>query len=153
MNLNEIKELMREFNDSGIYKMSLEIEDTKIKLEKEPVINNYSQPQVSVMPAPAAVPVVNQDIIQNSNSETTEEELSGTAVKSPVVGTFYAASAPGAEPYVKEGQKVNKGDVICIIEAMKMMNEIQAPITGTVSKILVKEEEMVEYDQTIMLIQ
>ena len=73
-------------------------------------------------------------------------------VKSPVVGTFYQASAPDAAPFVTIGQRVQKGQTLCIIEAMKMMNEIAAPVSGEVVKILVNQEDMVEYDQTIMLI-
>ena len=65
---------------------------------------------------------------------------------------FYEASAPGKEPYVKLGQHVEKGQTLCIIEAMKMMNEITAPVSGTVAQILVKSEEMVEFEQPIMMI-
>ena len=76
----------------------------------------------------------------------------GTPVKSPVVRAFYRASSPEAAPFVTVGQRVQKGQTLCIIEAMKMMNEITAPVAGEIISILVNQEDMIEYDQTIMLI-
>lgn len=78
---------------------------------------------------------------------------SGTEVKAPIVGTYYAAPAPGKPPFVTVGQRVKKGDVIMIIETMKLMNEIQSDIDGVVSKILVKDGQAVEFDQPIMIIE
>ncbi len=78
---------------------------------------------------------------------------SGTTVKAPIVGTYYAASAPGKPPFVTVGQRIKKGDVIMIIETMKLMNEIQSDIDGVVSKIFVKDGQAVEFDQPIMVIE
>lgn len=156
MNLNDIKALMQEFDASGIHKFELEADTFKLKLAKEskepkvmPVAAHHPMPMhlaPAHQPAPEAAPAA------APAPEAAPAAMNGTPVKSPVVGTFYQASAPGAEPYVTVGQQVKKGQTLCIVEAMKMMNEITAPVSGTVTEILVKEEDMVEFDQVIMLI-
>lgn len=149
MNLNDIKMLMQEFDASGIHKFELEMDTVKVKMAKEPVPKAVvSVPAAQPVAAPA--PVMEAPVIGGAPVE--EVKLEGVPVKSPVVGTFYSASAPGAEPFVTVGQQVKKGQTLCIVEAMKMMNEITAPASGTVTEILVKEEDMVEFDQVIMLI-
>lgn len=95
---------------------------------------------------PAAAPVMQQ------NAQAEAPAVSGNVVKSPIVGTFYAASAPDKPPFVTVGQQVKKGDVIMIIESMKLMNEVQSEFDGTVAEILVKNGEAVEFDQPIMII-
>ena len=95
--------------------------------------------------APAAAP-------QAEAPASSEIQVSGTPVKAPFVGTFYRAAAPGEDPFVKLGQKVSKGDVIGIIEAMKLMNEITAPCDGVITDIFVEDEKLVEYDQVLMSI-
>lgn len=96
------------------------------------------------MPAPA--PAVSAQV------ETKSEVISGNVVKSPIVGTFYAAPSPEKPAFVKVGDKVEKGDVIMIIESMKLMNEVQSDFDGVVEKILVSDGQAVEYDQPIMII-
>jgi acetyl-CoA carboxylase biotin carboxyl carrier protein len=150
MNLNDIKMLMQEFDASGIHKFELEIDTMKLKMAKEPAAKVVAAlPTAStVVAAPvqeAATPVI-------GTAPEAAAPLNGVPVKSPVVGTFYQASAPDAEPFVTVGQQVKKGQTLCIVEAMKMMNEITAPVSGTVTEILVKDEDMVEFDQVIMLI-
>ena len=152
MNLTDIKALMQEFANSDIHKFELETDGIKLKLAKE----SAAKPVVA-MPTAAPIPMSTMPsyeapVIASGALETEKPVLSGTPVKSPVVGTFYSASAPGADPFVTVGQQVKKGQTLCIVEAMKMMNEITAPISGTVTDILVKEEDMVEFDQVIMLI-
>ncbi|MDE7302810.1 MAG: acetyl-CoA carboxylase biotin carboxyl carrier protein [Oscillospiraceae bacterium] len=95
---------------------------------------------------PAAAPVMQQ------TAQAEAPAVSGNVVKSPIVGTFYAASAPDKPPFVTVGQQVKKGDVIMIIESMKLMNEVQSEFDGTVAEILVKNGEAVEFDQPIMII-
>lgn len=92
-------------------------------------------------PAPAAAPVA-----------AAAESANKKYIRSPFVGTFYAAPSPDAEPFVKVGQSVAKGDVLCIVEAMKLMNEIEAESSGTITEILVNNAEPVEYDQPIFVI-
>ena len=127
MKLDFIKQIMSEFDQSNVTKMKVEIDDLKIELEKE------------------------EEVIEDKQIK--QEQATGTAVKSPIVGVFYSASSPESEPYVTVGKNVKKGDIVCIIEAMKVMNEIKAPCDGTVTSILVENEALVEYDQALMVIE
>ena len=144
MNLQEIKDLMKEFAASDIYKLSLEIQDVKVKLQKQPPANLTAAATVPANPILSATPAAPT---QESCTAATQQ---GTPVKSPVVGVFYSAASPEAAAYVQVGDKVQKGQTLCIIEAMKRRNEIKAPCTGEITEILVKNEDMVEYDQIIM---
>ncbi len=102
---------------------------------------------------PQMASVMQTPIMQKqSEAAPAEKAVSGNVVKAPIVGTYYAASAPDKPPFVKVGQQVKKGDVIMIIESMKLMNEVQSDFDGTVAEILVKNGEAVEYDQPIMII-
>ncbi|MDE6091704.1 MAG: acetyl-CoA carboxylase biotin carboxyl carrier protein [Ruminococcus sp.] len=104
----------------------------------------------SVMPVGVSAPVAQQNNVSTPADEKSEN--SGNIVKSPIVGTFYAAPSPDKPAFVKVGDKVKKGDVIMIIESMKLMNEIQSDFDGVVEKILVSDGQAVEYDQPVMII-
>ncbi len=138
MKLDFIKQIMSEFDQSNVTKMKVEIDDLKIELEKESEKVEYVKP-------------VEKEVIEDKQIK--QEQATGTAVKSPIVGVFYSASSPESEPYVTVGKNVKKGDIVCIIEAMKVMNEIKAPCDGTVTSILVENEALVEYDQALMVIE
>ena len=152
MKIDLVKQLISEFENSEVFKMKVEMEDVKLELEKAPVA------PVNVVSAPVATPVVQAPVNQvapvEAKVEAKEEPVvSGTPVKSPIVGVFYAASSPTAKPYVEVGSKVKAGQVLCIVEAMKVMNEIKAPIDGTVTAIMANTEGLVEYDQVLMIIE
>lgn len=137
MNIDAVKEIMKMFSQSSIAKMELDTKELKIKLEKEiqPATTSIAQP------------------IRISNIEEKKEEIKeGTWVKAPLVGTYYSARSAGGTPFVQIGQPVKKGDVLCIIEAMKVMNEIASPVDGIVSEIVVTNEAMVEFDQELIRI-
>ena len=138
MKLDFIKQIMSEFDQSNVTKMKVEIDDLKIELEKESEKVEYVKPVEK-----------EKEVIEDKQIK--QEQATGTAVKSPIVGVFYSASSPESEPYVTVGKNVKKGDIVCIIEAMKVMNEIKAPCDGTVTSILV--ETLVEYDQALMVIE
>lgn len=140
MKLDFIKQIMSEFDQSNVTKMKVEIDDLKIELEKESEKVEY------VKPVEKEKKVVIEEPIKPT-------QTTGTPVKSPIVGVFYSASSPESEPYVTVGKAVKKGDIVCIIEAMKVMNEIKAPCDGTVTSILVENEALVEYDQALMVIE
>lgn len=149
MKLDIIKELMDKFSDSDIHKMDVEFDDIKIKLEKEDVKEVVAQAPVMQMPSqPVPVPAA-----PALSTPVQEESISGEMVKAPLVGVFYSKNSPEAKSFVEVGSHVNAGDTLCIIEAMKVMNEIKAPISGTVTSILVKDEDLVEFDQVLMSIQ
>lgn len=113
-------------------------------------------PPPPIMGIPAAMPAAQQPVQTNAqpanNSGKTAAAYDGNVVKSPIVGTFYAASAPDKAPFVAVGKQVKKGDVLMIIESMKLMNEVQSDFDGTVTEILVSNGQAVEYDQPIMII-
>ncbi len=137
MEYDKIKELMNDMGNSNLTEMDIDFADgTKIRMKKDlnqaKVISEVTLNQVNTeMPK-----------TQNTNQE---KEISGNIVKSPMVGTFYLKPSPTSEPYTEVGKQVKKGDILCIIEAMKLMNEIESEHTGKVEEILVKDGEPVEY--------
>ena len=146
MKIDLVKQLINEFENSEVFKMKVEIDDIKLELEKTPVapVNVVSTSVVSA-PTPTLAPV--EQVAAN------EPAITGTPVKSPIVGVYYASSSPTAKPYVEVGTKVKAGQVLCIVEAMKVMNEIKAPIDGTVASIMANTEDLVEFDQVLMIIE
>lgn len=134
MDTEKIKSIMKMFEESQISKMDLTDGDLHITLEKDIVVKQV------VAPVNIETPVQEQ------------EEKAGTPIKSPIVGTYYQSSGAGKEPFVKVGDMIQEGDTICIIEAMKVMNEIKATVSGKVLSIEVQDGETVEYDQTLMMI-
>lgn len=114
--------------------------------------NVVSAPIAGAAPV-AAAPAVSTSTSSAPTKAATTEEVKGEEVKSPMVGTFYSAPSPDAAPYVKEGQEVKKGDVLCIIEAMKIMNKIEAEKAGKIVKIVAKDGESIQYDQPLFIIE
>ena len=99
-------------------------------------------------------PVVSNKVINNIQAEnTSKEEENYKIIKSPMVGTFYTSSSPKAEPFVKVGDKIKKGQVVCIVEAMKLMNQIESEFSGKITEICVQDGQAVEYGQTIMYVE
>lgn len=153
MEIQELKsiaiELMAALRANGMGEVELETGGAKIKVKSQiqPPCSVPSQPPAvgnGAAPAPATVP---------ENSSTSSPLPAGTEIKSPLVGTFYVAPAPDAPPFVLVGQKVETGDTLFIIEAMKTMNEVKAPCNGTVVCVLAQAGDIVEYNQTVMVIQ
>ena len=144
MDLRQIKNLMKEFEDSKIHKLEIKDNDFSILLEKE---NNNM-----VVSTPSYAPVGSYNEPLKAKEQVIEEvEVNDNLlVRSPLVGTFYQAPSPDSEPFVKVNQNVSKGDVLFIVEAMKVMNEITSPVNGTVVSINVKDTSMVEFDQIVM---
>ena len=140
---------MEAFSSSGLTSFSLKDGDFELSLSSEKTEQVYVCPPAAPagVPAPAAVPAA-----QPSAPAAKEEEISGNVVKSPIVGTFYASAAPDKPPYVTVGKTVQEGDVLFIIESMKLMNEVTSEFNGTVEKILVQNGQAVEYGQPIMVI-
>jgi len=163
MNVNEIKELVELLNDSSISELKIENKDFKISIRTKHFYQGKVQQVVSqAMPMPQALPSANlmpavPTITDATNSEQIVKEGSDAAAddknyaifRSPMIGTFYRSSAPDKPPYVKIGDVVKKNDVVCIIEAMKLFNEIEIEMDGTIDKILVEDRSPVEYDQPL----
>lgn len=141
MEIKEVYRLMDRFEVSSLTHMELSMEGSNIVFEKGS--SNVSQNTVSYE---AVEKQSQQSVVKTPVNE-------GEAIKAPIVGTFYTASAPGEEPFVKPGQMVKAGQVVGLIEAMKLMNEITAPKDGKIVDILVQDEEMVQFDQKLMIME
>lgn len=155
MDLKLIQNILNLISENEVDEVSIEEGDFKIKVKKTGSVQQvtYSQPvpQPASNPTPAAQP----DSGESSSDESTQPAVQshdGETVKSPIVGTYYSAPSPDEPPFIKEGDKVTKGQTLCIVEAMKIMNEIEAEFSGTVQKILVNNAQPVEYDQPLFII-
>ncbi len=159
MDLRSIRKLLEIVQSHDISEIEIKEGDTNIRItkNKEPVIMQApAQQVVQAAPAPAAAPAQPQTAAPAAESSApapAAAEESGFVVKSPMVGTFYAAPAPDADPFVQVGDHVNVGDTLCIIEAMKIMNPIEAEVSGTIKKILVQNAEPVEFGQPLFIIE
>lgn len=144
MKVQEIISLMKAVSDYGMTELKLDDGTTKLSLRKEAVI----QEAVEKQPVILAAPVGNEETMQRAEVSFSSDQV----VASPLVGTFYSAPSPDADDFVKVGDTVKKGQVLGIIEAMKLMNEIESDFDGVVEAILVKNEEVVEYGQPLFRI-
>lgn len=152
MNIKEIKEILVLMKENDLCELEIEKEGIKLKLKKdsagqfvtEPVVQTVRSAVRSLPPA-AEAPAAAQP-------SAPAAAPAGTFIKSPMVGTFYAAPAPDQPAYVSAGQTVKPGDVLCIIEAMKLMNEIKSDVGGVIEEVLVKNGEPLEFDQPLFRI-
>ncbi len=143
MDLEKLKEFIELAKDSGVEELRYELGEEKYHVSFAAKGGGYV-PVMQQAPAPA---------VGSLSSGPSEEVDDGTVkITSPFVGTFYAAPSPGAEPYVKVGDKVSPGKVLCIVEAMKIMNEIEADVSGEIVEICVENETFVEFGQTLFKI-
>lgn len=146
MDIKLVKELMNEFKESNLTKIKLKNDEFELELERTVQVAPMMAPSMPVVPQQVATAQIN---IEAPNEV---KEVKGHEVKSPMVGTFYVSSAPDKPAFAQVGSKVKKGDTICIIEAMKLMNEVEADRDGEIVEILVENEEMVEFDQPLFII-
>lgn len=152
MDLNLIKKLIKILESSDVTHLEVEENGTRVKLAKKV---NVTQ-AVSIPQAPVAVPVNQQNLVSGSKNEdkkSSDDSARYHEIKSPIVGTFYRAPAPDADSYVQIGDMVSAGSVLCIVEAMKLMNEIESDASGKIVKILVENGKPVEYNQPLFLLE
>ncbi len=151
MEYSEIKKIMKDMEELKLTEFSLELPDgTKISLKREalgPVPEIPILPNIPMVPSQNVKPAKIPD-----NTEMVKVEEKCKIVKSPMVGTFYEKSSPTAKKFVEVGDKVKKGDILCIIEAMKLMNEIESEYDGEIIEVLVKDGEMVDYGKPLFKI-
>lgn len=155
MDLNYLKKLTKILVESGVSEIEIEEEGLKVRIAKHTQNNVMMQPQIIQASVPQVQTPVSQTVektVQPSEKKVEEQKIYHE-IRSPIVGTFYRAPAPDADPYVEVGKIVNKGDVLCIIEAMKLMNEIESDVSGRIVKILVENAQPVEYNQLLFLIE
>ena len=156
MEINEIKDVALELMDALASKklgeVAIELEGVKIKIKAA-----APAPVIAAVPSAAAAPAASAAPAAAAAAETetapADDLPAGTQVKSPLVGTFYSSPSPDEPPFVLVGQEVKEGDTLCIIEAMKVMNEIKAPCSGKVVRIMAQPGDMVEYNQVLCIIE
>lgn len=157
MDLKIIKNILNLISESDVNEVSIEEGDFKIKVKKQGTAETvtYTQPAAPApqpqVQAPAA-PAQPQSPTASQDTSDSAGQADGEVLKSPIVGTFYEAPSPDSDAFVKVGDKVSKGDTLCIVEAMKIMNEIESDLSGEIVKILVEDGQAVEFDQPLFVI-
>lgn len=163
--LNYIKKLLKILESGEINEIEIEEEGTRVRVVKSRPQDAVQAPQMITYAAPpmqqapqAAAPVAAAPTAPAVKTEEKKESTTAGGkelieVRSPIVGTFYRAPSPNADPYVAVGQQVSKGNILCIIEAMKLMNEIECEYEGKITKILVENAQPVEYNQVLFLVE
>ena len=154
MDLRKLKTLIDLVSESNVSELEITEAEGKVRIVKGPVGGSVAvaAPVMVAAPVPAA-PAQAPAAAPASPAAAEPAAISGHIVKSPMVGTFYTASSPEAKPFVQVGSVVNEGDTICIIEAMKILNEIEADKSGTVTRIMVDNGQAVEYGQSLFIIE
>ena len=154
MEYKQIQELLKAVNKSNISELSIKDGDFEITIKQATTEMQYvamptaapqvmAAPQMQQVAAPAATP----------QAAPAQEVTTGITVKSPMIGTFYRAAGPGKEPFVNVGDEIKTGDVVCIVEAMKLFNEIETEVSGRIVKVLVDDGTPVEYDQPLFIVE
>ncbi|MCL6590982.1 MAG: acetyl-CoA carboxylase biotin carboxyl carrier protein [Firmicutes bacterium] len=162
MNIKEIKELVKILDGTDISEFSLETEGNRINIKRGSSIAYVNQPMAPVMPvSPPSHPLISEHMSPSVDSAVptaVKEKSEGLApnqalISAPMVGTFYRAPSPEAPPYVQVGQVIEAGQVVCIIEAMKLMNEIESEFSGKIVEVLVENAQPVEYGQPLFVLE
>ena len=148
MDIRKVKKLIELLDESGIAEIEITEGEESVRISRYSP-NAPAAPVAMAVPAPLAVAA---PAAAPAPVPAAEPEEDGFEVAAPMVGTFYASASPGAAPYVQVGDRVNEGDTLCIIEAMKMMNQIEAEVSGVIKSIRVQNGEPVEYGQTLVVI-
>ena len=149
MDIRKVKKLIELLEESGIAEIEITEAEDSVRISRYPQ-NIPVQPAVAMQAAPA--PVAAAPLAAAPSVEVPAAASDGHAVPAPMVGTFYAAPSPDAQAFVKVGDEVNIGDTLCVIEAMKMMNQIESEVAGTIVAIEVENAEPVEFGQTLFVI-
>jgi acetyl-CoA carboxylase biotin carboxyl carrier protein len=158
MDLERIRELLKLIADSGVAEVEIEDEEFRLVVRTSHPAPAYAAPVASPVQAQVqAVPAAGADGVSSGgdavSNAAAQPSLNEAVVKAPIVGTFYSSPSPDADPFFKVGDRVNVGDVLCIIEAMKLMNEIEAEVSGTLRRVLVENAQPVQYDEPLFVIE
>ncbi len=155
MNLKEIQNLIKFVSKSGVYEVKLEMKDIKINIRnsaKEKQIVQAAAPVIAAPAAPAAAPVAAAPVVNTPVEQKEEDNSKYVEIKSPIIGTFYRKPAPDKPNFVNVGDEVQEDTVVCIVEAMKLFNEIEAEVSGKIVKVLVEDASPVEFGQALFLV-
>ena len=156
MDIRKVKKLIEMLEESQLNEIEIKEGEESVKLVKAISVPVQEQIVTSNIAATAPQPVATNEVtsVESDTKESTEPEtISGKTIDSPMVGTFYAAPNPGAKDFVSVGDKISEGDVLCIIEAMKMMNEVKADSSGIIKQVLIENAEPVEFGQPLFVIE
>ena len=156
MDIRKVKKLIEMLEESQLNEIEIKEGEESVKLVKATTVPVQEQIVTSNIAATAPQPVASNEVtsVESDTKESTEPEtISGKTIDSPMVGTFYAAPNPGAKDFVSVGDKISEGDVLCIIEAMKMMNEVKADSSGIIKQVLIENAEPVEFGQPLFVIE
>lgn len=156
MTIKELKEMINLMEEHGLSELEVEKEGLKIRLKRGP--SGKIVPETTVYPASGVMPHLPRETsaihaVGQQIARETMEDANVVTIRSPMVGTFYSAPAPDVAPYVTKGKSVAEGDVLCIIEAMKLMNEIKSDVSGIILDTLVENGQPIEFDQPLFKIQ
>lgn len=155
LNIDEIRQLIKLIDESSINEFTYENEGSKVELKKQSgTVQTIQQVGAAPVQAPAPEAQAKQAPVQDApaKEEAAKEGGNFHKITSPMVGTFYASSSPEADPYVTVGSKVTESSVVCIVEAMKLFNEIEAEVKGEIVEVLVENGQLVEYGQPLFLV-
>ncbi len=152
MDIRKVKKLIEMLENSSLNEIVIKEGEESVKLVKSAGFNQAPQ-MVSAPPQVIEQPATEQKLSEETNEETKPKTIDGKSINSPMVGTFYSSPNPGADSFVKVGDKVSEGDVLCIIEAMKMMNEVKSDYNGVIKEILISDAEPVEYGEALFIIE
>ncbi|WP_332697969.1 acetyl-CoA carboxylase biotin carboxyl carrier protein [Halalkalibacter lacteus] len=161
LKVQELKELIKALDQSNVDELKFEQDGTKLILKKhqEPT-QTIEKAAVQEVPTPVLTPPVQVEtpsVAAVANAGTKEKQSTSNAnvhtITSPMVGTFYSSPSPDSAPYVKQGEKVTEESVVCIVEAMKLMNEIEAEVKGKITEVLAENGELVEYGQPLFVVE
>ena len=152
MDIRKVKKLIEMLENSSLNEIVIKEGEESVKLVKS--AGNYQSPQVVSAPSPVSIqPALEPKASEENIDEPQSKLIDGKSINSPMVGTFYSSPNPGANAFVKVGDKVSEGDVLCIIEAMKMMNEVKSDYNGVIKEILISDAEPVEYGEALFIIE
>lgn len=153
MDIRKVKKLIELLEDSDVAEIEIREGEESVRISRAtsvPAAAPVSIAQAPAAVAPAPLPVAGVPAPREASTESSMPP--GTIIESPMVGTFYRSSSPGSKPFVEIGQSVSKGDTLCIIEAMKILNQIESEVSGTVRAILIEDGQPVEYGEPLIVI-
>lgn len=155
MKTSEIRDLIDFISKTGLNEVNIETQQLKLHVKREPDQKVFKSTPVAMASAPVSAPVQHQAApLQSSpKAEAVASGKKTADIKSPMIGTFYRSSGPESGPFVSVGDKVSKGQTVCIIEAMKLFNEIESEVSGTIIKVMAENSSPVEYDQVLFVVE
>ena len=152
MDIRKVKKLIEMLEGSSLNEIVIKEGEESVKLVKSASLIQHAQVPAPISP-PSSIPSVTESSPEDKKEDSENIITSGKSITSPMVGTYYSSPNPGADSFVKVGDSVSEGDVLCIIEAMKMMNEVKSDFNGTIKEVLISDSEPVEYGEALFIIE